>query len=91
VGQVLEEVVEVGPGLEVVGLGGLDQAVEQCAGVGAIGTAGEQPPLTADHERSDGVLRAVVVDFQVAVVEGCSRRCRWSDTTGFISRGGTVP
>ena len=48
-GQVHEEVVEVGPRLQAVGLGGLDQAVKQRAGFGALRTAGEEPVLSSDH------------------------------------------
>jgi hypothetical protein len=44
-GQVLEEVAEVGVGFEAVGLDALNEAIEQRAGLGAGGAAGEQPAL----------------------------------------------
>jgi hypothetical protein len=38
-GQVLEEVVEIGPGLQGIGLGGFDEAVQQGAGLCAPSTS----------------------------------------------------
>ena len=36
---------QVGPGLQFVGLGGFNQAVQQSAVLGSLGSAGEQPVL----------------------------------------------
>ena len=55
--------IEIGPGLVPIGLGGFDEAVEHGARLGAPGTAGEQPVLASDDERADGVLGFVVVDL----------------------------
>lgn len=48
-------------GLWAVGLGGLDQAVEQRAGLGTVGAAGEQPPLTLSHGvQSFGPIETII-------------------------------
>ena len=46
------------PGVRLlaVGLGGFDQAVDLCAGRGALGRVAEQPVLATDDERADGVF-----------------------------------
>ena len=70
-GQVLEEMVEIGPGLQAVGLRVFDQAVEQCTGLRAPRAAGEEPVFAADYKGPDRVLGDVVVQFQATVVEDC--------------------
>ena len=55
--------------LEVVGPGGLDQAIEQGAGLDAPGRAGKQPVLAAKHKGEDGVFRHVVVRCDHGLVE----------------------
>ena len=57
-----EDVAQVGGGLEAVGLGGLDEAVEVRAGLGAADGVGEESVLAADDERPDRVLDEVGVE-----------------------------
>ncbi len=68
-GQLLEEVIEIGPGLQAIGLGGFDEAVQQGAGLCPSGTTGKQPVFPSDHEGPDGVLRLVVVDLKATVLQ----------------------
>ena len=50
-----------------IGLGGLDQRVNQSARVRAGLRIREEPVLAPDHEWPDGVLTRIVVNQQVAV------------------------
>ncbi len=63
-----EDSLEVGVGLEAVGLGGFDERVEVGAGPGAVDGIGEEPVLAPGDEGADGVLAAVVVDVESSVV-----------------------
>lgn len=58
-----------GAWLLAIGLGGFDQAVDLRAGRGALGRVAAQPVLAPDNERSDDVLRAIVVDWQVPALD----------------------
>lgn len=58
-----------GIGLLPVGLGRFDQAVEQRAGMGALGCVAEQPVFATYDERTDGTFGWVVVDRQVAAFQ----------------------
>ena len=49
-------------GLLAVDLGGLDQAVNLCAGGGAVDGITEQPSFASDHKRLDRSFSGVVVD-----------------------------
>ena len=53
-------------GLLAVDLGGLNQAVDLCAGTGAVHGVAEQPSLAPDDKWLDRTLRKVVVDRQMA-------------------------
>ena len=64
-----EDEAQVGVGLEGVGLGGFDEAVEVGAGVGAADGVGEEPVLAADDEGPDRVLDEIGVERDAAVVE----------------------
>ena len=46
---------------EPVGTGGGGKGVEDRAGFGTLFGVAEQPVLAPDHERTDGILRPVVV------------------------------
>ena len=56
------------PAFAGTGLGGFNERVEPCAGVGAGYGVGEQPVSSSEAERSDGVLDGVGVDAVAAVV-----------------------
>ncbi len=62
-----------GPGtvvhLKAVGLGGLDQRVQVGAGCHTLDRCTEQPVFATHHERPDGILCAIVVDFQSAIIQ----------------------
>ena len=60
---------EITVGLAVIGLGGLDQAINQGAGLGALGRACEQPVLAAKDKGPDSVFRPVVVRGDDGVLE----------------------
>lgn len=51
------------------GPGGFDQRIQRGTGVGTPEAAGERELLPADHERADGVLGRIVVEFDVGVFE----------------------
>jgi len=71
-GQVGEHVSQVGAGFVAIGLGRLDQRVEVGARLGALDGGAEQPRPSPLGEGADGVLRAVVVDLESAIVEEAS-------------------
>lgn len=56
-------------GLLAVDLGGLNQAVDLCAGTGAVHGVAEQPSLAPDDKWLDRTLRKVVVDRQMACLD----------------------
>lgn len=58
--QVLKEVLEVLERVQAVGLGSLDDAVDDGAGLGSFRGVAEQPILAADGEVADGALANVV-------------------------------
>ena len=64
-----EDVVEVFPRIYVAGLAGLDEAEVECGGPTAAFTAGEEPVLASDCERTNRVLGSVVVGFELPVFE----------------------
>ena len=72
--QVLEEVLEVLERIQSVGLGSLDDAVDDGAGLGSFRGVAEQPILTPDGEVADGALVDVVRERSVAAFqEGLER------------------
>ena len=72
--QVLEEVLEVLERIQAVGLGSLDDAVDDGAGLGSFRGVAEQPILAADGEVADGALADVVRERGVAAFqEGLER------------------
>src|SRR6185312_3502135 len=64
-----DDVGEVGLGVHVVQLAGLDQRGEHGPVFGAAVGAGEEVVLAAEGERADGALDDVGVDLDAAVVE----------------------
>jgi hypothetical protein len=68
-GQHGEDVPEVGVGLEVAGLGRLDQAVEVRAGLRASDRVGREPVLPSDDARTDRDLDELRVQRDATVVE----------------------
>ena len=72
--QVLKEVLEVLERVQAVGLGSLDDAVDDGAGLGSFRGVAEQPILAADGEVADGALADVVRERGVAAFqEGLER------------------
>ena len=70
-----EHFAQPGVGLEPVGLDGLDQRVDQRAGMGAGLRVAELPRFPADDEGTDGVFGRVIIDRQIAAlgVRACSK------------------
>ncbi len=64
-----QHMAQVGEGLQVVGLGRLDQAVDGRAGLGPARGVGEQPVFPAHGEGPDGILGQGVADAQPPVSE----------------------
>ena len=65
----LEDPFEVGPGFEIVGLGGFDEAIEIGAGFGATNRVGDHPVFSADGEGANGVLDEIRVEWNFAMLE----------------------
>ena len=72
--QVLEEVLEVLERIQAVGLGSLDDAVDDGAGLGSFRGVAEQPILAADGEVADGALADVVRERGVATLQEVLKR-----------------
>ena len=59
--------VEIGEGLQPVGLGRLDQAVDGGAGLGTPRGVGKEPVLASHREGPDGIFRQGIADVQSAI------------------------
>lgn len=68
-GQALEEVGEIGGGVDAGPVAVADQGVERGGACAALGIAHEQPVFLADGAGSDGVLDEVVVDLHAAIAQ----------------------
>ena len=64
-----QQVVQVSLGVESIGLGGLQDGEDNHAGIGSGLSVTEEPVLSADDNRADGVLHLVVDDLDLTVVE----------------------
>ena len=64
-----EYIIKVLPGIDVVGLAGLDQAEKKRRGPCAALAACKKPVLPAQAEGPDGVFRCVVVGLEPAVAK----------------------
>ena len=69
VGYALEQKHEILKRFEAVLLGGFDYGIYDGTRLGAVGSITEKPVLSADNERLDGSLGAVVADFEPPVKE----------------------
>ena len=65
----LEDVAEIGEGLDVVELCGFDKRADDGPAVGAAVGAGEQVVLATKGDRANGTLDGVVVEIDTAVIE----------------------
>jgi hypothetical protein len=68
-GQTLDDVLEVGVGLDVVELRGRDEGRDDRPPVGAAVRSGKQVVLAAKRDRADRPLDRVGVELDAAVVE----------------------
>lgn len=59
--QPLEHIGQPAVGLHATGLGGLNERVKQCTGLGASGRIGKEPCFSADHKRADRVFHRIVM------------------------------
>jgi len=66
--EALEDVAEVGEGIEVVALGALDQADQNGGGVATVVAAEEGPVVAAHGEPAQTSFGLIVVDAKVSVV-----------------------
>src|SRR5260370_24982040 len=65
-----QHVGQPGLGIDVVELGGDDEAVEEGGTLAAAVGAGEQPCLSAESQPTQGALGGIVAEADAAVVEG---------------------
>lgn len=68
-GQMREEVIEVGPGLQAVGLDRFHQAIEGGTDLRPLGAAGEKLVFATGDKGPDAVLRGVIVDLQMLIIQ----------------------
>ena len=64
----VEDVAEVGDGIDLVAFATDSQAGEDCGGLASLVASGEQPVLAADNEVLDCLFGGIVVDRQSAVL-----------------------
>jgi hypothetical protein len=74
VGDAVDGVAQPGFGIDLVELGGLDEAVDGGGAVAALIGAGEQPVLAADGDAAQRALGGVVVDLEPPVVDVAGER-----------------
>ena len=75
VGDAVDGVAQPGFGIDLVELGGFDEAVDRGGAVAALVGAGEQPVLAADGDAAQRAFGGVVVDLEPPVVD-VTRECR---------------
>ena len=68
-GQEAQDIAQPEKRLEAIGFGGLDQGIDDGAGVSAGRRVGEEPSLPADDKGTDGVLGGIVVDGEIAAFD----------------------
>ena len=61
--------VQIGLRVQAVGLGRFQHGKDRCAGVGPSLSVAEEPVLSADDNRTDGILHLVVADLNLTVVK----------------------
>jgi hypothetical protein len=74
IGDAGDGVAQPGFGIDLVELGGLDEAVDGGGAVAALIEACEQPVLATDRDAPQRALGSVVVDLELAVVNVASER-----------------
>ena len=67
--QLFKKVFQIPFGVQVVGFGCFNQAVDDGTGFGSLGAVTEKPVFSPNGERSDAVFRGVVGNVTVTVLE----------------------
>ena len=52
-GQLVEDIPQIGVRFQLIGLGGLDQAIEQRTGLGAFGSTGKEPVFSCREQKAE--------------------------------------
>ena len=74
----LEDVLQVGEGFQVVGFGRFNQRVNRRTGTSALGGIGKQPGFATDRKRADGVFDVDVADVETAIFAIANERTKGS-------------
>ncbi len=69
-GQMFKKTFQVPVWIKAIGLGGFNQAVDCRTGLSALRRVWEQPVLTSNHKRTDGIFNCIVIrlDYTVCCV-----------------------
>lgn len=88
-GQFLEKILKVFVYLQIVCLGGLNEAIEDSAGLSAVWRIDVDPVLSSDRERTDGLLSGIVVHRDATVGQEPAKKFFLVDTVPKPFAGGS--